>query len=287
MFSQTKSKLGPDKNQSKDLIINRNINNKKGVVMADKNIRNFLFGVFLLGILILAGTYAFSFLEGIPLFDSLYHVILIVTTVGTQYQFTTVYGKILVIILLSLGIGLVLYIAIFLASAIIEGQTRLLLGGIKGGLVRMRKDKNHIIVCGYGRLGKYVCEVLKDQKHKYLVIEKNPDICTGLIGVGEKVLQGDALDPNTLKKARIDTAKGLIATLDEDSQNIYLIMTAIDLNSKLLLAAKAEDEHAVGRLHKVGAKIVVLPQVVGGKQLASAFLQMENSEKLETVSKKK
>ncbi len=63
-------------------------------------------------------------------------------------------------------------------------------------------------------------------------------------------------------------------------------MTATDLNSKLELAAKAEDEHAVDRLHKVGAKIVVLPQVVGGKQLANAFLEIEKTEELETVSKK-
>jgi voltage-gated potassium channel len=254
--------------------------------MTNTNIKNFVFGILFLTILIVVGTYTFSVIEGEDLFESLYHVVLIVTTVGTQYDISTVYGKILVMVLLSLGIGLVLYIAIFLASAIIEGQTRLLLGGIRGGLVRMRKERNHIIVCGYGRLGKYVCEVLRQQKHQYLIIEKSAEICTGLISAGENVLQGDALDPNSLKKGRIERAKGLIATLGEDSENIYLIMTATDLNSKLILGAKADDEHAVDRLHKVGAKIVVLPQVVGGKQLASAFLEMEKTEKLETVSKR-
>ncbi len=254
--------------------------------MADTSIKNFAAGVFLLGVLIVSGTYAFSAIEGVDLFDSLYHVILIVTTVGTSYNIATAYGKILVMVLLAFGIGLVFYIAIFLGSAIIEGQTRLLLGGIKGGLVRMRKEKNNTIVCGYGKLGKYVCSVLKEKKKRYLIIEKDANKCTGLISTGESVLQGDALDPDVLKKARVEKAKGLIATLAEDSDNIYLIMSATELNPRLYLAAKAEDEHAVDRLHKVGAKIVVLPQVVGGKQLANAFLEIEKTEELETVSKK-
>ena len=254
--------------------------------MADTNIRNFIFGVLLLAALILVGTYAFSVIEGASLFDSLYSIILIVTTVGLERDISTVYGKVLVMVLLAFGIGLVLYIAIFLAGAIIEGQTRVLLGGIKGGWVRMKKEKNHTIVCGYGRLGKYVCSVLKEKKQKYIIIEKDVDKCSGLIASGESALQGDALEPDILKKANIEKARGLIATLGEDSDNIYLIMTATELNPRLNLAAKADDEHAVDRLHKVGAKIVVLPQVVGGRQLADAFMEMEKSEELETVSKK-
>lgn len=255
--------------------------------MVNTNIRNFIFGLFLLGTLIWLGTYAFSLVEGMNFFDSLYQVILIITTVGTQYEVATTHGKILVMGLLAFGIGLVLYMAIFLASIIIEGQTRLLLGGIKGGLVRMRKERNHTIVCGYGRLGRYVCDILKEKKQRYIIIEKDAEKCTGLISSGESVLQGDALDPDVLKKGGVEKAKGLIATLGEDSDNIYLIMTASDLNPKLYLAAKAEEERAVDRLHKVGAKIVVLPQVVGGKQLANAFLEIEKAENLETVSKKK
>ena len=254
--------------------------------MVDDNIRNLAVGLFVLGILIILGTYALSILEGLDLFTALYTIILIVTTVSAEHV-TTFYGKVLVMILLAFGIGLVFYIAILLASVIIEGQTRLLLGGIKGGLVRMRKEKNHTIVCGYGKLGKYVCSVLKEKKQRYIIIEKAAEKCTGLVSAGESILQGDALEPNVLKKAGIEKAKGLIATLGEDSDNIYLIMTATELNPKLYLAAKAEDEHAVDRLHKVGAKIVVLPQVVGGRQLANAFLEIEKTEELETISKKK
>ena len=255
--------------------------------MANTNIRNFIFGVLLLGFIIMLGTYAFSIIEGVGLFDSLYYIFMIITTHGSPYIITTVYGKILAMIILAFGMGLVLYIAILLGSTIIEGQTRLLLGGIKGGLVRMRKEKNHIIVCGYGKLGKYVCSVLKEKKQKYIVVEKNAEKCTELVSAGESVLQGDALNPDVLKKSGIEKAKGLIATLAEDSDNIYLIISASELNPHLHLAAKAEDEHAVDRLHKVGAKIVVLPQVVGGKQLANAFLEIEKTEELETISKKK
>jgi voltage-gated potassium channel len=253
--------------------------------MADTNVRNLVFGVILLALLILGGSYAFSIVEGVDFYDAIYFVSLIVTTVGAEYTVSTFYGKVLVLVLLGLGMGLVLYIALSIASSFIESQTRLLLGGIKGGLVRMRKEKNHTILCGYGKLGRYVCDELKAKKQKYIIIEQDADKCTRLISNKENVLQGDALDPDVLQKAGIEKAKGLIATLAEDSDNIYLMITASELNSNLHLAAEAGEEHAVDRLHKVGAKIVVLPQVVGGRQLASAFMEMEKTEELETVSK--
>jgi len=256
--------------------------------MTDKtSIKTFIFGAFLLTILLGGGTFLFSYTEGHSYFNSFYYIFLFVTTIGSPVFPATVYGKILIMAVVALGMGLVLYIAIFLASTIIEGQTRMLLGGIRGGLVRMKKEKNHTIVCGYGKLGRYVCEELKLQKRKYLIIEKDPAKCTDLISKGTSVLQGDALNSDILKKAGIEKAKGLIGTLGEDSENIYLMITATEINPNLNLAAKAEEEHAVDRLHKVGAKIVVLPQVVGGRQLTNAFLELEKSEQLETVSKKK
>ncbi len=251
------------------------------------NFKNVAIGILLLIIVFAVGTYLFTIIEGLDILNSFYYVFLSITTIGSSFIPSTLYGKLLTIAMVFIGMGIVLYLVIFLAGAVIEGQTRLLLGGIKGGWVRMRKERNHIIVCGYGKLGKYVCEVLKEKKQKYLIIEKDLEVCTGLISSGEKVLQGDALDPNVLKKANISKAEGLISTLKQDSDNIYLVMTATDLNPKLLLGAKANDEQAVNRLHKVGAKIVVLPQVVGGKQLANAMLEVEKTEELETVSKKR
>ncbi len=249
------------------------------------NFKNVGFGVLVLAIIFLTGSYLFSIIEGISLQNSFYYIFLSITTLGSPFLASTVYGRILTAVVVFLGMGIVLYLVIYFAGMVIEGQTGALLGGIKGGLFRMRKDRGHMIICGYGKLGKYVCEVLKEKKQKYLIIERDAEICSDLLSKGENVLQGDALDPHVLQKARLDTAKGLIATLKEDSDNIYLIMTASDLNPQLLLGAKAEDEQAVNRLHKVGAKIVVLPQVVGGKQLANAMLEIEKVEELETVSK--
>jgi len=254
--------------------------------MADAKIKNFFFGMTLLAFVIFGGTYLFSIVENVNLFDSFYYMVLFVTTIGGPYFPSTVLGKILIMTVVGAGMGLVFYIVIFFASSLIEGQTRLMLGGIKGGLVKMRKEKDHIIVCGYGKLGKYVCNELKQKKQKYLIIEKDAEKCTMLVSNNEPVLQGDALDQEVLKKASIENANGLIATLGEDSENIYLIITATELNSNLKLAAKAEEEHAVDRLHKIGAKIVVLPQVVGGRQLANAFLELDNPEEFETVSTK-
>lgn len=250
-------------------------------------LRNFLVGILLLIALFFVGIYLLTLFEGYNVFKAFYYIVLTITTVGAPFGPITFYGKLTVVFLIFIGIGIFLYIAIFFATAIIEGQTRLMLGGIKGGLIIMRKERNHIVVCGYGKLGKYVCEYLKSKKKKYIIIEKDAIKCSGLVAKGERVLQGDALEPAVLKKASIEKAKAVIGTLATDADNIYLMMGAKDLNNNLLLAAEATDEHAVERLHQIGAQIVVLPQVVGGKQLAEAVLEIEKTGELSTISKKK
>jgi len=249
-------------------------------------LKNFLKGTFVLAVLFITGTLIIQKIEGFNLLNSFYYVFLSVSTVGAPINPATNYGKIITIILVSLGMGAVLYIATLVAKAVIESQTRLILTGLKGGIARMKKEKNHIIVCGYGKLGKYVCESLKEQKKHYLVIEKDSEKVMHLLEKGESIIQGDALEPAILKKANIDQAEALIATLKDDADNIYLIMSASELNPNILLAAKADDESAVKRLHKTGAQIVVMPQVVGGKQLVNAVLQVKKTGELSAISKK-
>jgi voltage-gated potassium channel len=172
------------------------------------------------------------------------------------------------------------------ASTIIEGKTKAIFMGIKGGILKMRKEKNHVIVCGYGRLGKYVCQTLKAEGKNYIIIENDPEQCTKLIEEGESVIQGDALNQDILKSANVKYADSLIAALPDDADNIYLTMNAQELNPNLLLASRAGDENAVTRLHKIGAQIVVLPEVVGGKQLAHAVMKIEHTQNMSTISKK-
>jgi len=227
-----------------------------------------------------------TMVEGIPFYDAIYSTFLMFLTVDILFKPETPFGKLIAVISIYLGMGAVLYTATAFASMVIETQTNLLIKGLKGGIIRMKKEKNHIIVCGYGMIGKYTLENLKKDTKKYIIIEKDPDVVQRLLDKGEQVIQGNAMDPHILEKANIKQAKVLVSTLRENSDNIYVVMTASELNPNLIIAAKASDEESVGRLHKVGAQIVVMPEVVGGKQLANAILEIDKTTDLSTISSK-
>ncbi|MBR9675648.1 hypothetical protein GOV05_01420 [Candidatus Woesearchaeota archaeon] len=228
-----------------------------------------------------------SYFENITFRESLYSVFIMFTTVDLLYVPQTPMGRAITLITLYMGMGAVLYTVTSVASMIIEGRTNMIIRGIKGGIIRMKKEKNHIIICGYGMTGRYTLETLKKDTKKYLIIEQDPELVLKLIDKGESVIQGNALDPHVLEKANITKARVLVSCLKENSDNIYLVMTSSDMNPNMIIAAKANDEEAVSRLHKVGAHIVVMPEVVGGKQLASAILEMEKSDDLSAISSKK
>ncbi|MFP4111678.1 MAG: potassium channel family protein [Candidatus Woesearchaeota archaeon] len=249
--------------------------------------RNFMIGLVFIVLIMVFGGLAIHYVEDISVFDGIYYSFLSITTLGPQFVPETSMGRFITGIIVFLGVGTMLYTLTIVASAIIEGRTKMLLMGIKGGIIRMKKEKNHVIVCGYGRLGKYICQTLKAEKKKYIIIDNDPDVCSKLLEEGESIIQGDALKTEILEKAYVQEATALIASLGADADNIYLVMNAQELNPKLLLAARADDETAVTRLHKMGAQIVVLPEVVGGKQLAHAVLQIEHTQHLSTISRKK
>ena len=241
--------------------------------------------VILFIILLVTGGILLSRAEAMSFFEAFYITFLTITTVGAAYIPATQDGKIIVMVVIFLGMGNVFYLLTKLAAILIEGRVDTLFSGIKGGLVRMRNEKNHIIICGYGKTGKYTIETLKKQKARYVIVENDTEKVKQLLEKKESVILGNALDQHTLEKANIKKARVLVACLAEDSDNIYLIMTASDLNPNLVLSARASDEEAVSRLHKVGAQIVVLPEIVGGKQLANTILEVERSQSMSTISK--
>lgn len=247
--------------------------------------KNIAQGLLIFGIVLFGGAYLYSYIEGLSFFDSIYNIFLTITTVGAVIPPQTNQGIILLMFIIFIGMGTAIYIATLIARTVIEGQTSHMIRGIRGG-IKMRSEKNHVIVCGYGNLGKSVCEVLKQNKKKYLILDNDPQVIARLVDSGEAAFEGDALDADILKKVGVQKAKSVIGTLSSDADNIYLVMTASELNPDLLIAAEAKSENAVKRLHRIGAQIVVMPQVVGGKQLANAVLEVEKTNEMSSISKK-
>lgn len=161
--------------------------------------------------------------------------------------------------------------------------------GIDLGVVRMRKKienmRNHFIICGYGRVGEKVSEILEQNKIDYVVIEKKRELVDTLKESGIPVIEGDSLNPRTLEKAGIGRARGIVSTLGADSDNIFLSLTAKEFNPNIMVAARAHSESVVSKLHKAGATIVVLPEIVGGLELGREILQLQETHRNKLISR--
>lgn len=132
--------------------------------------------------------------------------------------------------------------------------------------------EGHIIVCGYGKIGEKVCEVLDEHKKEYLVIDQNPTIANLLREMKINVVEGDATHSRILKMAGIEKARALVTTFSNDTTNVFVILTARELNPNLLIASRAVSEEVVSKMHRAGAGIVVLPEVVGGVELGKEIV---------------
>jgi len=133
--------------------------------------------------------------------------------------------------------------------------------------------EGHVIVCGYGKIGEKVCEVLEQSKKEYLVIDQNPTIAKLLREMRINVIEGDATHSRVLKMAGIEKAKGLATTFGNDTNNVFVVLTARELNPNLLIASRAVSEEVVSKMHRAGAEIVVLAEVVGGMELGKEIVR--------------
>lgn len=132
--------------------------------------------------------------------------------------------------------------------------------------------KNHYIVCGYGRVGKQVCDMLSKKNEKIIVIDRKRDIIEKFNQKNITGLLGDpVIDSKILIQAGIKNAKCLIVVLGSDADNISTVLSAKELNSNIKIAARAHNDNAVSRLKKAGAKIVVQPEAIGGAEIVNSI----------------
>jgi len=138
---------------------------------------------------------------------------------------------------------------------------------------RIDSMSDHVIVCGYGKVGQKACEVLDDHTVAYVVVDRNPKTVKLLREMNVPVVEGDATHSAVLKIAGIERAGGLIAALGNDTKNVYITLTARELNHDLTIASRAISEEVVSKLHRAGAEVVVLPEVVAGLELGKEMAE--------------
>jgi voltage-gated potassium channel len=168
------------------------------------------------------------------------------------------------------GVGIVLYALTATVHAIVQSELVATFGERRQSK-RMSKLRNHFIVCGAGRVGSHLVRSLLNGNETFVVIERDPQRVADLNALGVTVLVRDATLEETLRAAGVEEARGLASCLPDDADNVYVVLTARDLNSNLHIVARAAEEQAEAKLIRAGANRVVAPTIIGGHRMAMAL----------------
>lgn len=228
--------------------------------------------VILLAFLFL-GSLGYVWIEEWNLFDALWMTVITLTTVGySEVRPLTQAGRAYTMVLMLAGIGIMFYIITGLAKIIVEGEIRDALG--KRKLQRnINKLHDHYIICGYGRIGEIIARQLKERHIPFVVVENQPELVLNLEELGYNILVGDATKEEVLLEAGIERAKGLIAVVSSDANNVFIVLTARSLNPNVFIVARAADPGSQQKLLRAGADRVESPYELGGRKMAQTILR--------------
>lgn len=241
--------------------------------MVQSQSRNILIGITILIFVIAFGTSGYMLIEKWDFSDAVYMTIITLTTVGYgEVRPLSSSGRVFTICLLIMGVGFVFYMFGTITQIMVEGQFRRLLGRRKLGK-QLAALKDHYIICGYGRIGQIISREIAKKPLPLVIIENSPDLIKSIEEQGHLFIEGDATREDTLLKANIQKAKGLVATVSSDADNVYIILTARGLNPGLYIMARLVDEKAERNLLQAGANRVISPYHIGARKMAQVILR--------------
>ncbi len=236
-------------------------------------VRHLKISFFVLLMLISGGTIGYMSIEGWRLLDAAYMTVITLGTVGfKEVHDLSDGGKLFTMGLIVVGVSVLGYIVGSLAQIMFEGQFQRIMGRKK---VEKQIDalSEHYIICGFGRIGSLICKEFKANDLKFVIVEKSVDTLEKLDEEGYLHMRGDATLDETLLKAGIKRAKGLISVVTSDTENVYITLTARGLNPDLYILARSGEEGSDIKLKRAGANKVVSPYLIGGSRMAQSVLR--------------
>lgn len=235
------------------------------------NKRRVLFALGAIAVAIAFGGVGFHLIEGWSFLTSLYVSAQTVTTVGYgDLTPATQNGRLFATVFMLTAVGIVLYALTTTVQAIVQSEILASVGQRRLSR-KMSKLRNHFIICGAGRVGSHLVRTMNASGETFVVIEKDPQIVAELNDLGVNVLVRDATLEESLREAGVEHARGLAACLPNDADNVYVVLTARDLNSSMHIVARAAEEQAEPKLIRAGANRVVAPTIIGGHRMAMAL----------------
>jgi voltage-gated potassium channel len=224
--------------------------------------------------LVIGGTAGYYLLDDrYTLLDALYMTVVTLSTVGyEEIHPLRPSGRIFTILLLLVGVLTFFYAVTELVRSVISGEVQQLLG--KRRMERsLAKLNNHMIICGYGRMGRHVCREFSCRGLPFVVIDRRAELLHDFDLAHGFALEGDATSDTVLRHAGVERARALVIVAASDADNLFITLSARLLNDKLFIVARAEGELAEEKLRRAGASRVVTPYAIGGAKVAMAVLR--------------
>ncbi|MFH1117606.1 MAG: potassium channel protein [Pseudomonadota bacterium] len=226
-----------------------------------------------LAFVVIGGTLGYGTLEGWSWFDALYMTIITITSIGFgEVHELSQAGRAFTILVIIVGFGVVAYSAVTVSRLLIEGEVEKILSR-RQSMKQIEKIRNHYIVCGFGRMGSFVCRELHARGIPFVVIDREPEMQERIMQAGYFLSPGDATEEDVLIAANIATARGLVSVLDSDAANVYTVLSARELKPGLDIVARAGEESAKKKLLRAGANRVISPYQFGGFRIVMGILK--------------
>ena len=220
--------------------------------------------------IVVAATVVFSITESISLPEGLYRTIYITLSHHDNFHMENWIARITIIVLIVASLLVIAYLLKTLADYMINLGDGLKRNKMKAKLVNIN---DHYIVCGLGRVGSHIAKELATEGVKFVGIDKNEELVKAAIAKGYTAIVGDSTKEEVLMRAKLDKARGLVAALSDDSSNLFVTLTARQVNPALYIVARANHEENITRIEKAGADKVAMPNQIGGFHMATMLIR--------------
>ncbi|MGB0165461.1 MAG: potassium channel family protein [Luteibaculum sp.] len=244
-----------------------------------------IYSVSLLAGIMVLGTMGYRIIEDYSWLDAFYMTLITASTVGfSEVAPLTPLGKIFTAFLILVCFGTFAYAISSITSYLANGEYKQYVRQLKKQKM-LGKLSNHIIVCGYGRVGRQVVEELKQNKEQFVVVERKQEIFNlNDVRGGIVPVYGDATRDEILKEAGIERAKAVITTLPNDSDNLYVVLSARELNGKIQIISRASRIASVSKMRSAGASNVIMPDTLGGAHMALLVIHPDTMDFIDQLS---
>lgn len=216
------------------------------------------------------GSVGYHLVEGMSFFDGFYMTFITITTIGfAELKNLSDGGRILTMVVFVMGIGVISYIASQTTQLLLESE----LFRKRAMKKQLEKMENHYIVCGYGRIGHRISEVLQEADIPVVVVENSDSSIERIRNDKLIYVQGNAQEESVLKEAGVERARGLVCALSRDQDNVFATLIARELNENIFILVRTNERQNTKKIKRSGADKVISPYEIGADRMANVILR--------------